>query len=122
MNAFQIASWRVAVAGRWTARIVGTLLFLLFLAFFFGEGPPDLSRLTSAERLQSLCVAALLLGLVIAWKWERLGGLITVAGFAFLVALNANHLRMWALCVPAIAGAMHIASWARLRVGVVGVE
>src|ERR1035438_8894487 len=41
-----------------------------------------------------------------------------VAGFAFLVALNANHLRMWALCVPAIVGAMHIASWARLRVGV----
>jgi hypothetical protein len=118
MHALQIVSWRVAVAGRWTARILGTLMFLLFLAFFFGEGPPDLSRLTSTERLQFLCITVLFLGLVIAWKWEGLGGLITVAGFAFLVAINANHLRMWALCVPAIVGAMHIASWARLRVGV----
>ena len=118
MNALQIASWRIAVAGRWTARILGTLMFLLFLAFFFGEGPPHLSSLTSTERLQFLCIADLFLGLVIAWKWEGLGGLITVAAFSFLVAINANHLRMWALCVPAIVGAMHIASWARLRVGV----
>src|ERR1017187_7905581 len=95
MNALLIASWRVAVAGRWTARIVGTLMFLLFLAFFLGEGPPHLSSLTSTERLQFLCIAALFLGLVIAWKWEGLGGLITVAAFSFLVAINANHLRMW---------------------------
>ncbi|MGA3020110.1 MAG: hypothetical protein ABSF62_23575 [Bryobacteraceae bacterium] len=117
MNALQIASWRVAVAGRWTARIAGTLLFLLFLAFFFGEGPPHLSSLTSTERLQFLCMAALFLGLVIAWKWEGLGGLLTVAGFIFLVAILASHLRMWALCVPAIVGAVHIASWGRLRMG-----
>jgi len=117
MSALQVASWRVAVAGRWTACIAGTLLFLLFMAFFFGEGPPDLSRLTSAERLQSLGVAALFLSLVIAWKWEGLGGLISVAGFTFLVAINASHLRMWALCVPAIVGAVHIVAWSRLRVG-----
>lgn len=117
MSALQTVSWRVAVAGRWTARIAGTLLFLLFLAFFFGEGPPDLFRLTSTGRLEFLCIAALFLGLVIAWKWEGLGGLITVAGFAFLAAIDASHLRMWALCVPALAGAVHLASWGRLRVG-----
>ena len=70
MSAFQIASWRAAVIGRWTACILGTPMFLLFLAFFFGEGPPDLSRLTSTERLQFLGMAALFLGLVIAWKLE----------------------------------------------------
>ena len=117
MSALKIASWRVAVAGRWTACIAGTLLFLLFMAFFFGEGPPDLSRLTSTERLQFLGMAALFLGLVIAWKWEGLGGLISVAGFTFLVAIDASHFRMWAFCVPAIVGAVHIVSWSRLRVG-----
>src|ERR1039457_2149074 len=117
MHALEIVSWRVAVAGRWTARILGTLMFLLFLAFFFGEGPPHLSSLTSTERLQFLCIASLFLGLVIAWKWEGLGGLITLAGFTFLVAINASHLRMWALCVPAIVGVVHLASWGRLRVG-----
>ena len=117
MSALQVASWRAAVAGRWTACIAGTLLFLLFLAFFFGEGPPDLSRLTSTERLQFLGIAALFLGLVISWKWEGLGGLVSVAGFTFLVAIDASHLRTWALCVPAVVGAVHIVAWSRLRVG-----
>src|ERR1039458_6092362 len=117
MNALLITSWRVAVAGRWTARLAGTLLFLFFVAFFFGEGPPHLSMLTSTERLQFLCIAGLFLGLAIAWKWEGLGGLVTVAGYTFLVAIDASHLRMWALCAPAVVGAMHIASWGRLRVG-----
>ena len=115
MNALEAASWRAAVIGRWTARIAGTLMFLLFLTFFFGEGPPDLSRLTSAERLQMLGLAALFLGLPIAWKWEGLGGLITVAGFGFQGALSAGNLQRWVLYVPALAGAAHLASWARLR-------
>lgn len=113
----QVASWRAAVIGRWTARIAGALIFLLFLAFFFGEGPPDFSRLTSTERLQFLGIAGLFLGLVIAWKWEGLGGLITVAGFACVAAVSGVNPRAWALWIPAIAGAAHIASWGRLRAG-----
>ena len=115
MSAFEAASWRAAVIGRWTARIAGTLMFLLFLAFFFGEGPPALSRLTSAERLQALGVAALFLGLPIAWKWEGLGGLMTVAGFGFLAAVSAGNLQRWVLLVPAFAGAVHLACWGRLK-------
>src|SRR5271157_2124388 len=110
MNALQIASWRVAVAGRWTALIVGTLLFLLFLAFFFGEGPPHLSSLTSTERLQFLCIAALFLGLLIAWKWEALRGLLTVAGLVHLVAIDASHFRMWAPGVPHIVRDVQVGS------------
>ena len=91
MNALRIASWRAAVIGRWTACILGTLMFLLFLVFFFGEGPPHLSSLTSTERLQFLCMATLFLGLVVAWKWEGLGGFVTVAGFIFLVAIDARQ-------------------------------
>jgi hypothetical protein len=116
MNAFE-ASWRAAVIGRWTARIAGTLLFLLFLAFVFGEGPPNLSRLTFAERWQALSIAALFLGLPIAWKWEGLGGLIAVAGFGLLCALSASNPQRWVLLVPALVGALHVASWGRLRMG-----
>jgi len=115
MNAFELVSWRAAVIGRWTACIAGTLRFLFFLAFFFGEGPPDLSRLTLDERLQALGVAAVFFGLPIAWKWEGLGGLITVAGFGFLAAISATNVHRWVLCVPALTGAAHLASWARLR-------
>ncbi|MGD0772561.1 MAG: hypothetical protein ABSC05_07035 [Candidatus Solibacter sp.] len=117
MIAFEVASWRAAVIGRWTARIAGALMLLLFLAFFFGEGPPNVFRLTATERVQFLGMAGLFLGLAIAWKWEGLGGLITVAGFTLLAAVSGVNLRAWALWVPAIAGAVHIASWGRLRAG-----
>jgi hypothetical protein len=117
MIALQVASWRAAVIGRWTARIAGALMLLLFLAFFFGEGPPNVSRLTSTERVQFLGMAGLFLGLAIAWKWEGLGGLLTVAGFTSLAAVSGVNPRAWALWVPAIAGAVHIASWGRLRAG-----
>jgi hypothetical protein len=108
-------SWRIAMIGRWIARITGTLMFLLFVAFDFGEGPPDLLRLTAAERVQALGIATLFFGLPLAWKWEGLGGLITVSGFAFLGAVDQANLHRWVLDMPALAGALHLASWTRLR-------
>ena len=47
----QSVTWRAAVVGRWTALILGTLMVLLFLAFFFGEGPPNFFHLTTSERV-----------------------------------------------------------------------
>jgi hypothetical protein len=117
MHAFQVATWRAAVIGRWTARIAGTLMLLLFLAFFFGEGPPEFSRLTTAERLQWFGLTTTFLGLAIAWKWEGLGGLIALAGFPAVMAGTGGNLRVWAFCVPAIIAVVHIASWGRLRNG-----
>jgi hypothetical protein len=90
-------------------------MFLLFLAFLFGEGPPDLSRLTLLERLQAPGVAGLFFGLPIAWKSEGVGGLITVAGFGFLAAIGAGNVHRWAIYMPVSAGALHFASWGRLR-------
>ena len=109
------ASWRAAAILRWTARISGILIFLFFLAFALGEGLPGLSRLTPAERLQALGVATLFLGLPLAWKWQGAGGLLTLTAFGFLGAIRASNLHMWALELPAAAGAAHLLSWARLR-------
>jgi hypothetical protein len=99
------------------ALILGSLMVLSFLAFFFGEGPPRLSELTAAERFQFLAMITLFLGLALSWKWEGLGGLLTVAGFLALVAISRSHLRLWALYVPAAIGVVHVACWWRLRSG-----
>jgi len=114
MNAFAVASWRAAVIGRWTARISGTLMFLLFLAFFFGEGPrisrgsppPNASTGWASSPCSSVCRPP---------GSGGMGGLISVAGFGFLAALGGGNVHRWVLCVPALAGAVHLASWARLR-------
>ena len=109
MNTLEAVSWRAAVIGRWMALIAGTLLFLFFVAFFYGEGPPDLSRLTLGERLQALCVAILFSGLPVAWKWEGLSGLLSVAGFGFLASMSTTNVHRWVFSLPALTGAAHLA-------------
>ena len=106
MAALAVASWRVAVMGRWTARILGTLMVLLFLALLVGEGMPAVSQLTASEKLSFLGMAGLTVGLLLAWKWEGLGGMVSVAGFALLVAIGREHLRMWAFRLPALPNAL----------------
>ncbi|MGA2143698.1 MAG: hypothetical protein ABSH49_01805 [Bryobacteraceae bacterium] len=115
MAALANASWRIAVMGRWTARILGTLIVLLFLALLVGEGMPAVSQLTASEKLSFLGMAGLTVGLLLAWKWEGLGGMVSVAGFALLVAIGREHLRMWAFWLPALVAIVHILCWERLR-------
>ena len=88
MSVFQVASWRTAVVGRWAARIAGVRCSSSSWPSSSAKAP-DLSRLTPAERIQALAMVASFLGLVIAWKWEGLGGLLTVAGFALTASIPA---------------------------------
>lgn len=117
MHALAVLTWRSAVAGRWAARVIGTLMFFLFLAFFFGEGPPNFFHLTAPEKLDFVAVLALFLGLAAAWKWEGWGGLATLCGFALMVAVDRRHVQMWAFVIPAVVGAVHILCWTRLHAG-----
>lgn len=115
MASLAITTWRAAVLGRWTARISGTLMALLFLALLIGEGPPNIFKLSNSDKLQFLGMIALFFGLVLAWKWEGLGGLASVAGFALLVVLSRSRFT-WVICVPAAIGVMHMICWERLHV------
>lgn len=117
MLTWESATWRAAVLGRWTALILGTLMVLLFLAFVFGEGPPHFSGLTPAETFLFVAMGGLFFGLVLAWKWEGLGGLLSVAGFAAFVALSRRHLQWTFIDIPAAIGVLHLACWWRLRAG-----
>src|ERR1035438_9716895 len=117
MAMWESVTWRAATLGRWMALIFGTLMVLFFLAFFFGEGPPHFSELTATERLQFAAMGALFLGLVVAWKWEGAGGLLTVAGFVALVLISRSHGNLWALDAPAAIAVVHIVCWWRLRAG-----
>jgi hypothetical protein len=115
MATWQNATWRAAVIGRWTALIFGTLMVLFFLAFFFGEGPPHLSALTGADKLQFAALGVLLLGLIVAWKWEGAGGLLAFAGFVAFVTINSSHLKLSLFDIPGAIALLHIACWWRLR-------
>lgn len=123
MSTAQSVTWRAAVIGRWTARIVGTLIALFFLAFFVGEGFPNVFRLPWRESLSVLAMSAMVVGLLLAWKWEGLGGGVALAamvGSMFLIGFRGVAAGL--LLVPAVIGLLHVVCWWRLRSAGVGWE
>jgi hypothetical protein len=111
------ATWRAAIVGRWTARIVGTLMALFFLAFVVGEGPPPLFKLSWQQNLQFLGMAGLFLGLLLAWKWEGWGGLAALVSFALLLAIDRRFNTTWFFLLPAGAAVVHVLCWWRIASG-----
>ena len=77
---------------RWIARIVGTLagvLVLVFaLAYTFGDesegGPPGLQPV--------LIFTCWILGVLLAWKWEGIGGLLLVTSSAVFLFVTPRAL------------------------------
>ena len=108
------AARRTAVIGRWTARIAGTLMALFFLAFFVGEGFPNIFRLHWRESLSVLALSAVVVGLLLAWIWEGLGGAVALAGMVLFMLLTGTR-GIGLLLVPAAIGLLHVVCWWRLR-------
>jgi len=115
MIRFDSLTWQFAVAGRWTARILGSLMVLFLLALIFGEGPPPLLRMNGREQLYSLGILCLFSGLVLAWFREGWGGLLSIAGWAFLSVLAGGPVGNAFLTIPAWIALIHLVCWWRLR-------
>jgi len=71
---------------RWIARVSAGFAAALILLFFIGEGLiggfEPLLRMSVRETLMMVAFAALWLGLLLGWKWELYGGLLTACGIA----------------------------------------
>ena len=115
------AVWRGAVIGRWTARIAGTLIALFFLAFFIGEGFPNIFRLPWRESLSVLTISAVVVGLLLAWKWEGLGGAVVLAAVGLMPLIGMMR-GIGLFLVPAAIGLLHVVCWWRLRSAGMGWE
>jgi hypothetical protein len=112
-----ITSKRSATLCRWTARILGVLLLSVVVLLAIGEGMPN--PLTQPGRVQVgfLALALLLVGILVGWRWELAGGLMSLAGwFIFVFAVcglpRGINPFMFALALP---GALYLASvlWRR---------
>ena len=73
---------------RWIARIWGLASILLLLAFLFGEGLA-FTQITPVEWIQLLLFPfGVMVGLLIAWRWEGAGGALTVMSFILFYLLH----------------------------------
>ena len=104
------APWPI-VASRWTARVVGLPLFCLVLILTLGDGVPALTGVSAREGLFITVNVTLLLGLLLAWKWEGIGSLLILAAFA-LLALAGEPFLLGIVFVPwLITGLAGLVSW-----------
>jgi len=73
---------RLVTLLRWLARIWSFASVILLCAFLFGEGLPPLT-------FQAACFPfGVMLGLILAWWFERLGGLITLISVVLFYVLE----------------------------------
>ncbi|MFP4394505.1 MAG: hypothetical protein ACLFTI_04495 [Anaerolineales bacterium] len=77
---------------RWIARISAGLAAALILIIFIGEGISEgfepLLRLTARESLMMVAFFAVWLGLVLGWRWELYGALLTIGGLIAFYLLD----------------------------------
>jgi len=73
---------------RWTARILGTLILAVIVTFAIGEGVPNPFLLSQREILLFIVILTMIIGQIAAWKWEGIGGLLILSGFAFFAIVN----------------------------------
>jgi hypothetical protein len=89
MDDLSARSKRPATALRWTARIIGTLFVVVFVAFFVTDAVQKETRAIESDVLPatfSLFLA--FMGLIIAWKWEGVGGLVALGGLILYCILG----------------------------------
>lgn len=90
-------------------------MVLFFLAFAIGEGFPEFTRLTAREKWMFAGLGLMLGGLILAWFREGWGGVVSIAGWSFMVIVERGMLWEWPFSIPAAIGLLHVLCWWRLR-------
>jgi hypothetical protein len=77
---------------RWVARVWAALMAALILFIFIGDAVTDgvgpMFQLDAREMLLMAAFLTVFVGLILAWKWERLGGWLIVGGMAAFYFLD----------------------------------
>jgi len=109
----------LAVTCRWTARILGTFLVFGAVLIAVGEGMPNPLAVAPPLQVMFLAFAFLLIGILVAWRWEFAGSVTSQAGWCVSIiglAISPRGLTVTAvvLAVPAL---LYLASaWLRRKI------
>ena len=109
---------RVRTTIRWIARIWSIPSIVTLLLPYFMEGLYWLGATSIREVIGHICFFAVLVGLILAWRWEGLGGSLTVGGLAaFYVTwwLHGKHPRGPFFLLVAAPGFLFLLYWTASR-------
>ncbi len=105
----------IATISRWLARLSG-LVFILFvlmmLGVFGGDEPANEFNSNSEITIFAFFPIGYMIGLILGWKWELLGGLIVVGCIGVLFAWSPGSTMsgpwFWVMAVP---GFLFLLAW-----------
>jgi uncharacterized membrane protein YhdT len=99
---------------RWLARLVGALMVVLFVVFFVGEslGGDAPGHLTLGEWLEMAALLIMLAGALLAWRWEAVGGALSLGGglaFNVVESLGGGRVELvWFAVAFMVVGALFL--------------
>lgn len=114
MDARMVASSPLSRLVHWSARVTSLLLFGLVIVVVVGQGgPPNIWRQPTRVQMELAALGLMLLGLVLGWVREGLGGLLVLLGLAAFngveLAVNGRPAR-GAFPLFAVPGALFLLS------------
>ncbi len=98
---------------RWFARVISVLVVIFHLLSFFGDR--SMTNLTTQDYINLSLWGAIMLGMVLAWKWEGAGGGLIVVAAIIQFILNPRALSMWPFWVAPGIGVLFIICWIESR-------
>ena len=104
-----------AAACRWTARLLGALLVIMIIVIAIGEGMPNPFTQPFDVQLGFFALTLIVLGILVGWRWELAGGVLSLAGWClfFGSVIGIKRLNVF-VSLLALPGILYLIS-ARLR-------
>jgi hypothetical protein len=96
---------------RWIARFIGIFLFLFFIWFAFHYGSPNINSLSNQEIKLFLSNILMLLGLLVVWKFEFIGGFLLILGYVFFAIANYSVWNGPVFPTFFFLGVLHLLCW-----------
>lgn len=72
---------------RWFARVIGLMITAFILALAVGQRL-NLANLNAGEMTMAAALFVALVGMIVLWKWEGLGGVLVVGGLLVFYVTN----------------------------------
>ncbi len=102
---------------RWVARIWGLFALILALLVVFTPDPYQVRPITAMEVFMLSFWGVAILGLILAWRWERFGALLTLITMPVREVVyillhrgwTINFLLIWTLVIP--PALMYLFAW-----------
>lgn len=108
---------RLMVAGlRWTARILGIALaapVVLFAVWAIGQDGFSAFTRPLHENLVEVALWVMTIGVLTGWKWEGIGGLLTLGGVAMLGIADYQFVPNVQVVVGTFVGLLYLVCWWR---------